>query len=246
MTQSLFSDHDGISAGDEGEYRPISHLAVAAAVVGVLSTLALAGPPLWFVPVVGVILSSISLASLGRERSELLGRGASLCGLALAVAFGAAGVTTWLSSPRLAERHAVEVAETWVRLIRDGRLLDARDMLSPEARPVAGHTVSGGDDNLSKPIDDSVGAEAAFRSLPAVAAILACQGRPLVAGSFHLHLPESQEQNEAWQVRVRLAPCEEGDGVMLLLHFRRAMQPAVDTVSGWAENWSITSVELGG
>jgi hypothetical protein len=114
-------------------YRPVSVLAVTAAIAGVCSAAALAAPVLWMVPLVGVGLSLAALADVaGPSSGGKAGRLAALVGLALSLGFGAqaavtAGGTHWLTC-----RRAEAAARYWLDAVCDGRLADARSMANPD------------------------------------------------------------------------------------------------------------------
>jgi len=244
MQRTLFAAEPTLDEGDEG-YRPLSVGAVVAAIAGVLSPLVFIGPSLWFVPAIGASAAAFSLRAMSRPGVAMIGRGAAIAGLVLSVACGAAGVTSWLFSWGIAERHAVAAAEAWVGLVRDGRLLEARSMLAKEAVPVGMTAVAGNADEFSRPIDDSALHEAAMRDLPAVAAIAKCGSTAAAAGTFQAFVPDSEEFKEDWQVRVRIAPCAGDDPLSCLFHLRRAMAEDATTWSGWVETWAITAVQIG-
>jgi hypothetical protein len=126
----------GDEAGDATAYRPVSMLAVAAALAGVASSLALTTPMLWALPLVGVGLALAGLADVARPGAEKAGRMLALAGLALSVGFGAQAVTSAIVSRRIVEARAVATANAWIDAIREGRLADARAMANRTTRRI--------------------------------------------------------------------------------------------------------------
>jgi hypothetical protein len=87
------------STGAEAEvaqYRPLCALAVVAMLVGLLSVLAIFAPMFWFLPVLGIVLSAVSLRRIAASEPPLVGRGAALAGLGLSLAFAVAAPTDLL------------------------------------------------------------------------------------------------------------------------------------------------------
>jgi hypothetical protein len=111
-------------------YRPVSALAVLAAVAGVCSAAALAAPVLWMLPLVAVGLSLAALADVARPPTGKAGRWAALLGLALALGFGAQATVTAAATHWLMNRRAEAAATYWLDAICAGRLADARSMAS--------------------------------------------------------------------------------------------------------------------
>ena len=66
-------------ADDVSGYRPVSVLAVAAAGLGVASTLALVGPVFWRLPLVGTAVSWAALRDVARPGAAKAGRLACGC-----------------------------------------------------------------------------------------------------------------------------------------------------------------------
>lgn len=116
-------------------YRPVSVLAVAAAVVGVCSAAALVAPVLWMVPLVGVGLALAALADVAGPAGGKAGRAAALAGLALSLGFGAQAATTAAGTHWLTCRRAEAAARYWLEAVCDGRLTDARTMANPDGVP---------------------------------------------------------------------------------------------------------------
>jgi hypothetical protein len=119
---------------DRVAYRPVSGLAVAAAVVGAASALALASPFFWVLPLIGGVVALAALADVERVGAKKAGRLAALVGLALALGFGAQAIAATVTARWIAAARAESTAEVWLTAIRTGRPEDARSMCGPEAQ----------------------------------------------------------------------------------------------------------------
>lgn len=165
-------------SSDLSGYRPVSRLAVAAAVAGVLSALAVVSPFFWIVPLAGITLACLGLADVRRPAAEKAGRAAALVGLALSIGFGAQAVSAAAASRWIATGRAEAAARFWLDMIREGREVDARSMCLPEALGAAEKVaamMSSGD----KPCDVVVRADGASEHVPngiVVLATIACRG----------------------------------------------------------------------
>jgi hypothetical protein len=115
-------------------YRPVSSLAIAALVLGVLSGLALVSPFFYVVPLVAVAVAVTAFADVGRAGAAKAGRLAALAGLALAAGFGTQAVTSGVVTGSIAADRARAAAEIFVQAVREGRQADAEAMCGPEAR----------------------------------------------------------------------------------------------------------------
>ena len=202
-------------------YRPVSGLAVAAAVMGMLSSLAIATPLLWTLPLLGIALAIAGLAEVTRSGVEKAGRTAALLGLALSVGFGAQAVTAALVSRKITEGRVRAVASMWLDALRENRLADAQSMLSPHLLP------------------PPTAEEPALGSLPAVMAIRGCGD---VDRRAVWSTGPDENTGDQWGVRVRLSPCADGGAVEVRLQ----LQPAiVNEPKQRVERWTISQIDLG-
>jgi len=110
-------------AGDAevAQYRPVSKLAVAGLIVGLLAPLAVIEPVLYFIPLLGVLLGAMALGRIARSGQPLLGRKAALVGLVLSVGLAAAAPGHWLTYRWLLRREARQFAEAWFDLLGQGQ-----------------------------------------------------------------------------------------------------------------------------
>ena len=115
-------------AGPAADYRPVSAAAVVAALVGLVSVLALVSPVLWVLPLVGVAVSIVALADVGRPGAPKAGRLAALAGLGLSLGFGAQAVAAAAATEWLARGRVEAATRFWLESIAAGRLDDARSM----------------------------------------------------------------------------------------------------------------------
>ena len=130
MVETLIS-HDDEPSG----YRPVSSLAVAALVAGVVSAAALVSPFFWVIPLLAAGVACLGLADVSRAGAEKAGRIAALAGLALAVGFGAQAVSSTLAKRLITAARAQSAAILWAEALREGRVADARAMCLPDAVP---------------------------------------------------------------------------------------------------------------
>lgn len=170
-----------ISHQDEpSSYRPVSGLAVASLVAGVLSAAALVNPFFWVVPLLAIGLACLGLADVSRAGAEKAGRIAALAGLALAIGFGAQAVSSTAAKRWIASARAESAAEVWIEALRDGRVDDARAMCISDAVPKL--------DDLAQQM---AGCGPAGRSVASVV------GR-------------GEANPDTWRVRAMVEPCETG------------------------------------
>ncbi len=193
---------------DNGSYRPISSLAVAAAAAGVLSVACLVSPVAWVVPPVAIALAVAALREIGREGSVKVGRIPAVLGLALAVGFGTQSVSYRAVSDWFVRARAATAAREFVRAARESRFADARDMCSP--------TAGGLRDGAGVAVPDGPPPASAFASLPAVALLARCSGfaEKMGSGSAEATMaveppPEDFPAAHAFVVTV---PCRPLDG----------------------------------
>jgi hypothetical protein len=223
---------------DEGAvttYRPVSVLAVAAAVAGVASSLALTTSMLWVLPLVGVGLALAGLADVARPGAEKAGRALALAGLALSVGFGAQAVTSAMVSRRIVETRALATVNAWLDAIGERRLADARAMATSEVRGdvgLASHPGHGPGE------DDAAHHDAAFLAVPAVAAINGCG--PAATRDVRCTGPDAVS-TDAWGVILRLEPCADGRSVEIALQ----LVPSVAREgTGRVERWTIVKADV--
>jgi hypothetical protein len=233
------------ASGEMISYRPVSRLAVAAAVVGALSSLAITTPLLWALPLVGVALAIAGLMDVTRSGAVKAGRVAALAGLALSVGFGAQAVTTSVVSHWIMESRARAVINAWLDALAESRLADARSMISPQLLPQSesdGHRR--GDPGHGQPghshhPGEDAGATGSIDSLPAVQAILRCGTAAVRTVRF---TGRDEETGNDWCAQVRLSPCAGGGAVDLRLQL---MPFVANEPRGRVERWTITKIDLG-
>jgi hypothetical protein len=215
-------------------YRPVSGLAVAALVMGVLSALALTSPLLWGLPLLGVLLAVVALRDVSREGAEKAGRAAALAGLALAIGFGMQALTGRLVARWLMADRARAVTAAWLDAIRDGKLVEARGMVAPDLLPSALSF-----DRPPQPDDAPPDPpEAEFARLPVVAEILRCGGR----AAREISCEEIQPpEGPRWVTVVRLSPCAEGGAVAVRLELEPRDQREK---TGRVQRWLVTKLEI--
>lgn len=221
---------------DTIDYVPVSRLAVAAAAVGAVSSLALATPLLWVLPLVGIALAIAGLSDVARTGKA--GRAVALAGLALSVGFGVQALTMKWVGRRITEGRAAAVTRLWLDAVRDDRMSEALGMLGPGVLPLAAHDHDhpGGDEHGP---DEKQSLVDRLAELPAVRAVREC-GRAATPAVRCTGIAEDAE--DAWETLVRLTPCASGGDVVLRLQL--APSPA-DIGRDARERWRITKIESG-
>ena len=101
------------------DYHPVSGLAVAGLVFGLLSAIALIDPFGWFLPPVGIVLSAAALWRIARSNPTMVGRKAALAGLALSVLLGAAAISRAVTYHRLVRAEARAFGLAWFQLLAE-------------------------------------------------------------------------------------------------------------------------------
>lgn len=216
-----------------GDYQPVSRLAVAALVAGVLSALALVSPICWVIPLVAAGLALAALADVNRPGAVKAGGLAAVAGLALAVGFGSQAVSTSVMSRWLIERRAATVARHWIDAVRAGRLADAMSVCAPRTLP--GERPHGHPGGTVGPAVGPAGEEA-FAALAAVRGVKACGAR-----SPRVTAIEPADQTEGgWVVVASLAACGQPEGSLRLV-----VEPtSVQRQGGAVERWLVTGFAL--
>lgn len=121
-TMNTVTENDTLNEqGDTTGYREISGLAVAGALVGALSIVALDHVNFLFIPVIAVIINWRALRAIRERPSTVLGRRAALAGLALALIFGFSGAALPLGREAANRRQAIDVAHYWFEALRDNQ-----------------------------------------------------------------------------------------------------------------------------
>lgn len=205
--------------GERGEYLPVSRLAMAAAVMGAVSALALVSPLCWALPLTAAGLAAAALADVSRPGAPKAGGLAAVAGLALAVGFGAQAVTDAVATRWLVERRATATARHWIDAVRAGRPADAISVCAPRAVPA----VAGGD-----------AVEKAFGELAAVRAVAGCGA---AAAPVVTEVAAATPEEGGWVVRATLAACGRPDETL-----RIVVEPtSVVRPGGSVERWLVTA-----
>lgn len=122
------------------QYRSVSGLAIFGLFLGLLSLFALTGPSGWPVPVVAIIICVAALWRIRLKAETMIGRKAAICGLVLALLFGATAVSQWFANRWLVERQARGIATAWFDLLADDQPLKAHQLslIPGERKPLDG------------------------------------------------------------------------------------------------------------
>lgn len=216
---------------DESGYLPVSRLAIAAAVVGVASAMAVANTLFLVVPLIGLGLSAAALADVSREEAPKAGRLAALAGLALSIGFGAQSAVHLGVSYAGARTRAVAVAEAFVVAAGEGRHDDAVVMCRYDALPETIMPQSSG------PLAGEAGKEVRqkFVLMPTVAALSAC-------GTVEPRLEATRSEDsegQTWVVTLAVPCSEAAEGEV-----RLDVTVSRDPLPGETDRWLVTGHEL--
>jgi len=216
---------------NESGYLPVSRLAVAAGILGLVSAVAVANPLFLVVPIIGCGLALAALADVSREDAPKAGRLAALAGLALSLGFGLQSATHQAISFVGARGRAVAVAEAFVVAAGEGRHDDAIVMCRYDALPETLLPQSSG------PLAGEAGVEVRekFGKMRTVAALSAC-------GTVEPQMEAARAADISgglWVVTLAV-PCEESSNGDVVLDVKVERDP----LSSETDRWLIVGHEL--
>lgn len=216
--------------GDEmADYRPVSPLAVAAAVCGAAAVLVLVTPLAAMLPLIAAALAVAALVDLRRAEGKRAGRPLALIGLALALGFAAQAMTGSLINAWIARQRAEAAATAWIDAVHEERMADAIGMCGPGGFSLP-HEMA-----VAPEPPTAAQREEVFRNVPAVQAIVACQeARPTVTET-----KRTRTNDETWTVEADLALCG-GPGTL-----RMQVEPRSETgPRGTLERWRVVGLAV--
>jgi hypothetical protein len=114
------------------EYRDLTWQAILGLIFGLLSPVVLVDTSLWalaFIPLIGIFFSVWALRRIKRNPSGMTGRKRAILGLSLSLVCLFAAPTSLLSSQYLLNRYAKQLADTWLKLVMDNQLSQARCLM---------------------------------------------------------------------------------------------------------------------
>jgi hypothetical protein len=217
-------------------YRPVSGMAVAALVLGVLSITAVFHPGFWLLPVLGTVFAVMSLRQLAQPDSPAIGRTAAVVGLGLSLFLAALAPTESVTRTWIKNRRAEHVAARWADAVLEGKILDAHSLLMPFARL----NVPGEEGAVSRGLFDSKSLEEAYKLEREVAAILGCGAAKRQSASLREYVPDSKAHEEVWIVRIVIEPCSSGP-LTLDVEVEAALIPKDGS---WFEQWYVKKVTV--
>jgi len=133
----LPSEHP--EADSVAEYPPVSRLAVLSLVLAILACGAVFSPLMVCFAVAAALVAIAALRSIARAQRPQLGRKAAVAALLLGVLFGVWGTTWRLVREQMVSAQAQQQADTWLQLVRTGRLQEAHQLhLAHESRQAPG------------------------------------------------------------------------------------------------------------
>jgi len=244
-------------------YRPVSMVAVFAALAGVCSALALVTPILWFLPLLALGLSLMALRDVapgadcepdsgigddpaaagegGLSGTATLpdrktGRWWALAGLALSLGFGAQAVATTLSQRAVAFSRSEAAARMFIDMVRADRMADAIKVCLPQViPPPMGKGIAG----RSTPDVQVQQAEASLSNMEVIQAIQACAG----AAPIETRCIGAEERlPSSWAVAVRIGPCE-GGGKPVDVKMLMQSKPVTRGQRQY-DNWMVAGITL--
>lgn len=226
---------DLADAPDEG-YRPLSGLAVASAILGCISAIAIVTPAVLVFPLLGASIAVLALRELGKPDVVQIGRSAALVGLALSLGFAGQSVASTLLGNWLRERRVEESLNVFVDAVQDDRMSAVRTMLSPLLVPMPD---AAEDAPAAKP--DPAALDAGVRKIPAIAAIRACEAGGDTKATFDRHRADSKEAKEAWLATIAVAPCRGGRDLVIEVEMALMWEKKP---GAWQEKWVIERLDI--
>jgi len=119
---------------DEAAYSQVSPMAVIALVLGLASPLAFIGPLFFLFPMAAIGAALLALGAIARSGGTLTGRGLAQIAIALGLVCTVAPVVRGSVRDSLLKAQAADTAQRWFRMLADGQLSDAMELLSGEGR----------------------------------------------------------------------------------------------------------------
>ncbi len=113
---------------EDPDYRPVCGLAVAGLLIGLASVAAFFGGALWPVAVLAIIVNLVALRRVAHSQPRMIGRGAALMGLFVAVFCFVGGVGNTLCANWIVERQTLEVGDAWFDALRKGNIYQAHQL----------------------------------------------------------------------------------------------------------------------
>lgn len=126
--ESAFTSEPNL-VGDD--YRPISLLAVAALIVGILSTVSLLNIYFVFVPILGAIIAVIALIRVALSGNRVTGIQPAAVGLAICLFSGSWAASQHVVDNSLVFHQAQEHSMSWLSLLKDQKIYHAYELKLP-------------------------------------------------------------------------------------------------------------------
>lgn len=118
---------------DDAKYSQLAPMAIVALVLGVASVLALIGPLFFLVPIAAIGLALLALSKIRNSDGALSGTRLAHAAIALAtICFVATLVRTEVRD-RMLKQQANATADRWLAMMTEGRVAEARELLSGDA-----------------------------------------------------------------------------------------------------------------
>jgi hypothetical protein len=140
------------------EYGRFSGWALVALLLGLLSAAAIAGPILWFIPLLGIVISLVAMKKIKASDCQLSGWHVALLGLLLSLFFGMAGPARTVSRRYYLETRAAHFAVKFMELLQQNQPAAAFQLTLPAGarKPIAADGADADEKNPSakKAYDD--------------------------------------------------------------------------------------------
>ncbi len=221
------------------QYRPVSGLAVAALIVGLLSLGAWIEPFLVILGIIGFFVGLAAMWQIARSAPEMVGRKAALAGLFLSVFALVGAGSQWYTHRMLVRKEATHFAQRWFDLLlnkQTGKALEMTSDAGSQPEPVMV------DDSLQTPpgAPEAPSAES-YAKRPDIRAILAVADR---ARARYYQTEWQEEKAKADEVQQVYAVTYDNDGRKTSFFVRLKMERSIDEKAEKAY-WQIKSSEAG-
>lgn len=145
---------------NDAKYSQLAPMAIVALILGMASILALIGPLFFLVPIAAIGLALLALGKIRNSDGALSGARLAHAAIALAtICFVAALVRTEVRD-RLLKQQASATADRWLAMMTEGRVAEARELLSGDAMSTLLPSPAPGEERLPPEEMDRISLEA--------------------------------------------------------------------------------------
>ncbi|WP_425614119.1 hypothetical protein NA78x_003980 [Anatilimnocola sp. NA78] len=217
------------------QYRAISPWAVATLIAGIAAPLALVGPLLWWVPLLAIPLALLASRQLQRGDPPYVGKKAAVIGICLSMLFLGWAVSQRLSREIHATTEAQRFVDSWLDLLRAGKLHESHQVLSPPSR----RTPVGTDlDSYYKASAEPAKELDVFVKNPAVVALTSKDPIELAPGEITQHVVDANSDYFTFRYEITRGTVPGSSG-SVWIGATRERSP----ISGAVE-WQVSSITV--